>query len=314
MIDIHYFDNGAKKGNLKDLDKIRKKHPVWLDITAITKDEAELMRITFDLHPVTVEDLYRSRVRTKVEEFDNYMFCIFHGLTIKKKVVFYEYDFILGKNFIITNHKKEIPYYQELKKDLGRLSLHFRRGCDFLLSNYIHEVVESYFPVIEKIDEEIEELEEIAAHNASSDLVSRIFKLKKLIIAIKKTTFSQRDKISNLSKDEFSLIQDKTTPYFRNVYDHSIRVYDLIDSSRDAIANSYDVYMSSVTNNTNQVMKVLSVLTTIMLPLSVITGLYGTNFTFLPGAHSEYGFWAMSAIMLVTVVVMLIFFRRKGWF
>lgn len=315
MIEVYCLVNSAvKKISFNEINKYKNKHKIWIDVISISKEESEKLRRTFDLHPVTSEDLHKSRTRTKVEEFRKYLLCIFYSMSLKRKVTFTEQDFILGENFLITNHKKEYSYYQELKKDKERLFEFLQKGPDFLMCNFLNDIVETYFPIVAKIDEEIEELEEKSIHTPNKKVLTRIFKLKRLIIAIKKNTFSQRDKIAELGKEEFKLIREKTMPYMRDVYDHSIRVYDLIDSSRDAIANTYDVYMSSITNNTNQVMKLLSIIATITLPLGVIAGIYGTNFRNLPGAENPVGFWIMIGAMLIITITMVVMFKVKEWF
>lgn len=316
MIDIFYYDKSLKRAKSEDLNRLKNKC-LWVDVTNITKQEAEELEHVFDLHPVTREDLHKSKVRTKIEKFQKYVFCVFYGMALKKKakkVSFEEMDFVLGKNFLITNHKTPNAYYEWIKSDKEQLADLMKKGMDFLLCDFLNDMAESYISVISKIDIQIDEIEEHAAKDPNKEVMGRIFKLKKLILAIKKVSFDQRDKIADLAREESKFITEKAIPYIRDVYDHSLRIYDMIDSSRDSIVNAHEIYMSSVNNNTNQVIKVLSILATITLPYTIITGIYGTNFKFLPGSQHPLGFWAMNIVMVIFVVWMLFYFMRKKWF
>ena len=146
------------------------------------------------------------------------------------------------------------------------------------------------------------------------ELVKNILRLKRLVLLIKKSAFQQRDHISYLAKNNYKFISAKAVPYFRDIYDHSMRVSDFIDNYREAVSNTFDIYMSAISNRMNEVMKVLSVIATIALPLTVISSIYGTNFKILPGAEYIYGFWAMIITMFLVSIGIIYFFKRRGWF
>jgi len=313
MLDIFYFDKTVKKGTLKELSKIKSKQ-LWIDSTNITKEEAKIIKTTFDLHPLTTEDLLTTNTRIKVEEFPNYLLCVFYGIQKTKSIELLELDFILGKNFIISNHRKNIAPYDVIKKDKEKLERLFKKGNDFIFHKLLDNEIDNYFPVLEHIEDIIEHIEEEAIKKPKPKLLSKVLKLKRLIVQIKRITLPQREKISSLTKSEYKFISKKAIPYFRDVHDHAIRISDNIDNCRDAIGNSFDVYMSTISNNMNEVMKVLSVIATIALPLTVISGIYGTNFTLLPGSTFIYGFWAMIFAMILLSLGMIYLFRRRGWF
>jgi len=313
VIDIFYFDKNLKKGALKDLDKLKTKQ-IWIDIIDITKKEADLIKEKFNLHPLTTEDLFNSGIRVKVEEFPNYLFCVFYGIQKTKTIELIELDFILGENFIISNHRKEIPSYNELRNNKEKLENLFKKGNDFIFHKLLDSEIDNYFPVLETIDDQIEDIEEKVTKKTSPRLLTEILKLKRLIVQIKKSAFPQREKISFLAKRDHKLISKKAIPYFRDIYDHAIRVSDTIDNYREAVGNTFDAYMSSVSNSMNEVMKVLSIIATIALPLTVISGIYGTNFQILPGATVIYGFWIMIFAMILLGVGMIYFFKKRGWF
>lgn len=313
MIEIFYFDKTVKKGAAKDLNKLKNKQ-LWIDATNITKKEVDLIKETFSLHPLTAEDLYKFNVRIKVEEFPSYLFCVFYGIKKTKIIELVELNFIIGNNFLITNHQKEVESYSLLKNNQERLENLFRKGNDFLFHRLLDLEIDNYPPVLETIDDQIENIEEKATKQPKPELLTKILKLKRLLVQIKKVVFPQREKISFLAKNEYEFLSKKAVPYFRDIYDNSIRVSDAIDNYREAISNTFDAYMSAVSNSMNEVMKVLSIIATIALPLTVISGIYGTNFAVLPGSGFAYGFWVMISGMFLLSVVMIYYFRRKRWF
>jgi len=312
MLDISYFDGKVKKAEAKNLKKLKSKQ-LWIDITNITKEESELLKQHFDLHPLTIEDLLSSRVRVKIEEFPSYMFAVFYGVK-KENFSMIELDFILGKNFIISSHKPEIKSITDLKSDEKRMGYLFNRGNDFLFHALLDKEIDNFGPVLEKTYGEIENIEKEILMNPVPELLHKILVLKRHIMVIRKYTFPQREKISLLTRQAYSYISKKSLPYFRDLYDHTILVSDSVDNYRESIVNTVEVYMSAVNNRMNEIMKTLSVIATIALPLTVISSIYGTNFINLPGSHSHFGFWWMMTIMFFISMFTLLFFKRRNWF
>lgn len=311
MIDLFYIEDGVKKGDIRDIASLKEKN-LWIDSTDITKEEADILKDNFNLHPLTTEDLFNSHVRVKVEEFPEYLFCVFYGIMDNLELI--ELDYVLGKNFIITNHRKRIESYEKIKSDEKKIEELLKKGNDFLMHKLLDAEIDNFMPILEKIDDQIENLEEEVTRDPRQKLLTEVMDLKRQIVQIKKTTYPQREKISFIAKGNYAFISKKALPYFRDVYDHAIRVSDAVDSYRDAAGNVFDAYMSSVSNKMNDVMKVLSIIATIMLPLTVISGIYGTNFSVLPGAVSSNGFWVMIGVMIILVAIMMYFFKRKNWF
>ncbi|MFH1439512.1 MAG: magnesium/cobalt transporter CorA [Candidatus Woesearchaeota archaeon] len=314
MIEVFYYDKSLKTGSLKDISNLRN-IKVWVDITNITKEDAAAIKDMFELHSLTVEDMINSNTRIKVEEFPNYLFMVIYGIEKKgKNIGLVEIDLTIGDNFIISNHKANISSIELLKKNKDKIENLFKKGNDFILHKIIDDEIDNYFPILETIDNEIENIEEKVSAKPDQKILKDILSLKRQIITIKKAALPQREKISFLAKNDYRYISKKSVPYFRDIYDHAIRVADAIDNYREAAGNTFDVYMSSVSNSMNEVMKVLSIFATIALPLSVISGIYGTNFTTLPGANFAYGFWGMIIGMLIVCIGMLYFFRKRRWF
>ncbi len=313
-MDIFYLEEGKiKKAAVKQLSSLKNKF-LWIDVTDITKKEEMLLQKEFDLHPVTAEDLFKQEVRIKLETFPNYLFCVFYGVKEKKNIELIELDFVLGKNFLITNHKNDIDSCSELKKDKEKLKAVLLKGSDFVFHKILDMETDNYFPVLGKIDEELETVEEEISWASKPEQLRKILALKTEISTIKKHVLPQREKISYLAKEGHRYISQEAMPYFRDIYDHSIRVSDAIEHYKEMITAAFDLHMLGVTNSTNEVMKVLSIIATIALPLTVISSIYGTNFAYLPGAGRTYGFWIMLLMMLMLISSMIFFFKKRGWF
>ena len=300
---------------LKDLSEITTA-PTWIDITKITPEEAQLLQQKLDLHPLTVKDLSTTRTRIKIEQFPKYLFCVFYSVQKTKALKTLEVDVILAKNLLVTNHVQDIPAIIELHQDHKKLEFLFKKGkgADFLFYHLLDKAVDSFFPVLDGIDGEIETTEQLISKKVSSKVLQRITSLRKKVIYLKKITIALREKISGLTKGDNEFISKKATPYFRDVHNNSIRIFETIENSRESVSTISELYLSTVSNSTNEVMKVLSVIATMALPLTVISSIYGTNFKFLPGSSVSYGFWIMIAIMVSMGGAMLLYFRKRGWF
>ncbi|MBD3354623.1 magnesium/cobalt transporter CorA [Candidatus Woesearchaeota archaeon] len=317
MLDIFYLDNRRKlkKGKVEDLAKLKNKR-IWIDVTKITKKEADLLGKLYDFHPVTEEDMFQSHGRIKVEQFPHYLFCTFYGIrkSSKHKIELLPLEFILGKNFIVSTHKYKIESYEKIKQRESLIEYLLKRGVDIVFHRLLDEEIDNFFPVLEELDDQIEKLDEKITERVESKLLSKIVKLKKKIVEIKKITFPQREKISFLIRRKYKFLPEKSQPYFRDIYDHAIWVSDVVENHREAIGDTFDTYMTAVSNNMNEVMKVLSIIATIALPLTVVSGIYGTNFINLPGSESQNGFWIMMLMMGFIGIAMIIFFKERKWF
>lgn len=309
MIEIFYYDGGLKEAKISDLHKIKGKK-MWVDITGMTIEDRDMLMSKFQLHQLTVEDLFKSRVRIKIEEFPEYMFFVGYGI---KKDDIVELDFVLGKNFLITNHKPKLDSFTTLKENKSKLEGLFKNGLDFIFHWLLDYEIDNFFPFIDDIDGDIEEVDEIVIKKPKQATLKKIQLIKKRVNELKKVSFPQREKIANLAKKDYSFISRKAVPYFRDIYDNSVRLADSIESCRDAIGNTFEAYMSSVSNSTNETMKVLSIISTIGLPLTAISGIYGTNFKNLPGSDHPIGFWIMLTAMILFITVMIVYFKKREW-
>jgi len=317
MIEVLYFEKEVRKAEFskKSLDSLlRKKAKIWVDCTNANSDELSVLSDAFGLHPLTKEDLAKYHTRIKLEEFPEYLFMVMYGVLRKTKIELREFDLILGINFLISNHERRIDWLDKFKSDEKRVADLMKKGVDHLMHRLMDMEVDNYFPVLETLDDEIESLDENITKDADPKIMSELIHTKRSITKLKKVVFPQRDKISMLAKGSYRFISGELSPYFRDVHDHTIRVVDAVENYREMIGTSYEIYMSTISNRLNEVMKVLSIIATIMLPLTFITGLYGMNFDVLPGSHASRGFWIIVGFMVLLVVGMVGYFKKKGWF
>ena len=316
MIEVFYLDRRIVRAAfspalIKTLRRTGKK--VWIDMINPTEKEVDGIKRLFSLHPITAEDMLTVNTRAKIEEFDEYIFFVLYGVYKQRNIRLRELDFIMGKNFLVSAHKMEIDSFEKLKKNKKRLEELFKSGMDFVMHRLIDEEVDNFIPVLELFDDVIDKIEQDIIRSPDPHLLGKILDLKRRMSKIKKVIIPQQEKISFLAKNKYKLISPNCQTYFRDVHDHFYTVTDMIEDYRDALSSSFDAYMSSVSNKMNEVMKMLSIMATIMLPLGVMSGVYGMNFMFLPGAKSPEGFWVMIGAMMVLVVVMVTYFKKKGW-
>ncbi|MFC1690622.1 magnesium/cobalt transporter CorA [Nanoarchaeota archaeon] len=316
MIQVFYLNRKVEKVDfsrktLKALNKHNK--TIWVDMINPSLDELEAIRDIFGLHPLTVEDLHTRKSRVKVEEFKHYLYIVLYGIMKHREVELNEIDFVLGKNFLISSHLSDSEMFQKIEMHEERLRHLMKKGPDFLLHDLIDSELENYYPVLEKVDEKIDRLEEDITENPEQEHLNKLLELKRKILGIKRIAIAQQDKLALLARGHYAIISKESLAYFRDAYDHSVRVSDKIENYREAILGTFDAHMSSLSNKMNEVMKMLSIIATIMLPLTFITGIYGMNFLNLPGAKETWGFWGVIAFMFGLGVFMLIVFRIKKW-
>jgi magnesium transporter len=313
MINVFEFKNGEVLPK-QSLSHINSHSKYWIDVSSITQEEAELLQKKWNIHDVTIEDFQNTHARVKIEEFSNYLYMVFFGLHSDKHLHVSKIDIILFENIILTHHHDPITSISRLQKHLGILEKLFKEGKE-KIAHYILDVeLDAMFPKLEEIDDDIERLEKEILVQASQENLEKIQHLKRKITFLKKIINAQREKFSFIAKQGYKQIPKKFNPYFRDLYDHSILLSETIETQRELLSATFDTYMMMVSNSTNEVMKTLSIITTIALPLTVISGIYGTNFLYLPGSNSLLGFWVMIGVMIGISVSMLMYFKKRNWY
>lgn len=291
---------------------------IWVDMESPTEFDEQVLLDVFHFHPLTVEDCRENRHYPKIEEFPGYLYFIIHGVradTSPDRFNTIELDGFLGRNYVITYHHDFFRSIANVKQLLRTSPVMCQRGSAFLCHQILDQVVDYYSPVLDDFDERIDRLEEtiFTLKNPNNQILSQIMELKRSVLRLRRISVKQMDVVLRMSRGEFPLIPEEMRPFYRDVHDHLVRVVDLAESYRDLISGSLEAYLSVVSNRMNEIMKVLTIFSAIMLPLTFIAGVYGMNFDNMPELHSRYGYYATWTIMIAVAVSMLIFFWKRGW-
>jgi magnesium transporter len=290
---------------------------LWVDVEGATKEEEQMLIEVFGLHPLLVEDML-GETQPKLEEHDDHYYLIVHGLDLDHHsptdLRTVEIDVILAEGFVLTHHDRAVASVEFVIKRVRRDPRLMHQSPAFLAHAIIDHEVDRYLPLMGAYDYEIGDLElEIMKETRPKGVLERIFDLKHSLQRIRRVAIHQTDVLLRLSNGTMGRIPEEALPFYRDVYDHFVRVNDLTDSYRDLVSSSLDAFLSVQSNRMNEVMKVLTLISTIMLPLTFIAGLYGMNFDHMPELHWDYGYAFSWALMLVTAIGFVIFFRRRGW-
>ncbi|MDD5019536.1 MAG: magnesium/cobalt transporter CorA [Candidatus Omnitrophica bacterium] len=292
---------------------------MWLDLTDLDDADVDLLTTVFNLHPLTVEDLIMPNARTKVEKFTDYMFLVMfalepHGAGQRGKVKTLELDCCLGRNYLITCHTQPVMPLSVCKERVKKQSPVLLQGADMLLYSILDSCVDSYFPVISDFDNLVDEMSDELFRDPTQETLKKIYHLKNDVLSLRRTIGPQADVISLIQRGDFELISPSNTIYFRNIYDNLIRLNDIVGTSREIITGAMEAYVSVVSNRLNEIMKTLTVITTIMMPLTLIASIYGMNFKHMPELDHPLGYYSVLGFMVLVGILMVAYFKRKSWF
>ncbi|MCX6688478.1 MAG: magnesium/cobalt transporter CorA [Methanoregula sp.] len=270
----------------------------------------------FTIHPLILEDIFNAGQRPKMEDLDKYIYLSLKMLSCtntEKDIKIEHFSMIIGSNFLLS-FQEDVgdifdPVRERIRKD-GRIR---KFGPDYLAYALIDGIVDNYFVVMEKLEEQVEDLEEELLVNPTQASLQKINQLKKDMIFLRKSVWPLREVINNLERSESPLIKESTTIYLRDVYDHTIQVIDTLETFRDMVSGMIDIYLSGLSYKMNEIMKVLTLIATIFIPLTFVVGLYGMNFKNMPEIEWEFGYYSVLIVMVIMVAGMLFFFRRKKW-
>jgi magnesium transporter len=318
------FRNGSRRGVIHDLDRISDAigehgNLVWLDLVAPTPEQLELLRREFDLHPLAIEDAETAHERPKIEAYPGYVFLIVHPVGYETgRLVVHELAIFAGHRFLVTIHHEPAYAVAEVER---RWQLHDGElGGDsgFLLYTLLDTIVDAYFPITDRLEERINELQNglFAAHSDQNATLREIFNLKNEIHAARRAVHPMRDILQPLVRGDLKFFEREELAYYRDVYDHAIRVIDQLDSARDLINSALEIHLSLVANRQNEVAKQLTIIATIFLPLTYLTGFFGQNFGYMVnGIASPQTFWYLGiGSQVVGLTALLAYFRIKRWF
>jgi magnesium transporter len=293
-------------------------HIDWFTIDGV--HDLEVMQAIgnqFGLHPLVLEDILNTSQRPKVEEFDDYIFITIKMITFDStdgELWIEHVSLILGDGYVLSflENAGDVfePVRQRIKTGKGRIR---RLGADYLAYALIDTVVDNYFKTLEDLSEVIEELEEEVVGTPTKDTLRDVHNIKRQLISLRRSVWPVREATNALVRDELELIKPETRLFLRDLYDHTIHIIDTVETLREIVSGMLEVYLSSISNRLNEVMKVLTIMSSIFIPLTFIVGVYGMNFEHMPELKLEWGYPAVWVIMLAIAVGLLAAFRRRGW-
>lgn len=325
-IKITVYDYSPDYLKMHELEKVEECFPFietstlsWINIDGIRKADVENVCNHFGVHPLIQEDILSMNQRPKMDELDNILFCLLNMLYYNPKTHVVEQEqisIVMGKNFVISFQEDAArdvfnSLREKLKLNHGRLR---HGGPDYLCYTMLDMIVDHYFIVMEHLGDRIEELEEEVVRNSNKRSLAEINLLRKELIVLKRNTAPVRDLVNGFIRSDSDLLDDRSTKYFKDVYDHIIQAHDLTENYRDMMINMHDLYLNNVNLKLNEVMKVMAIVTCLLAPATVIGGIFGMNFESIPWLHNPYGFSIAVGMMLFIPIWMLWVFRRRGWF
>jgi magnesium transporter len=293
----------------------------WADLTSPTAAELDLLRQRFDFHPLTIEDCGHLDQRPKLEEYRNHLFLVTQGFSSKgdkvEQLDLQELHAFLGERFLVTVHETPIAALDKTWQRLAKEPKLLERGVDFAYYLVADGIVDDNFPILDCIADELEELEDSVLAAPQRKDLQRIFELKHHLVAMRKVLSPQRDVLGLLAKRGDAHVTERTAVYLRDVYDHLVRINESIEASRDLLGNALEAYLSAVGQRTNEIMKYLTIMSAVFLPLAFVVGFFGQNFDNLPffdnWIHSDRLMWAMVVTCVAVPAAMLTWFKGKNW-
>jgi magnesium transporter len=291
---------------------------IWIDLERQTPDADALLADVLKLHPLTIEDIWADRSRPKIDDFDNYLYVIVHGIGAAKhdKLDTVEIDVVIGPNWLVT-HDPAGLVSDDIGTELDHSARVLSKGVAWLAHALLDRAVDLYMPVVDQLDAEIEQLENDTLDHAGTprgrSVLIRILAFKRRLQQLRRMGIHQREILLRLSRGELDEIPTEALPFFRDVYDHFLRINDISEGYRDLVTSALDAYLSVQSNRMNEIMKALTLMSTVMLPLTFIVGLYGMNFKHMPELEWAWGYPAVIGFMLLVVTGILVWFRHRGW-
>ncbi len=295
---------------------------VWVDLQGETPERAnqskDILLNIFHFHHLTVEDCLETRNQPKVEAFPDYIYFIVHGVkpeTNSSNFVTKELDGYLGKNFVVTFHVERFKSIKKVKTQLRSTPFACQRGAAYLLHQILDQLVDLYMPVVDDFDNTINEIEDRAFRmkKGNTEILEEIMDLRRSVARLKRISSRQLEVLYRISHGEFPQIPQNVLPFYRDVHDHLLRISDLSENYRDLVSSLFEIHFNVTANRTNDIMKVMTIFSAIMLPLSLIAGIYGMNFENMPELKSQNGYFFTLGVMIIVAIGLLIYFWRKGW-
>jgi magnesium transporter len=324
-VSVHVYNFDEKRCDERDerdplqiLPLLSDSTVTWVDVDGL--HDIPLMEKfgkAFQLHPLLLEDVISTQQRPKVDDYGEVVFIVFRMLrydSAEHVVTDEQVSLVVGRNFVLSFQEGPGDVLdvirERIRQNKGRVR---RMGADYLAYAIIDAVVDNYFVVIEKLGDEVEKLEQQLIHKPQARMLQVLHHLKREMVFFRKAVWPLREVIGSFLRDSYRPITDATSLYFHDLYDHTIQVMDTIESCRDLLSGMIDIYMSSVSNRMNSIMKVLTIISTVFMPLTLITGVYGMNFDFMPELHWRLGYPFALSLMAGITIGMTLYIQRKNW-
>jgi magnesium transporter len=323
---ICYDKNGSLRTDLSQMDiAFALQDPqnlLWVDFQETPPEEDEpILRKTFGFHPLAIDDALQESNVPKLDDWGTYLYIVLHAISLDPQTAggihISELDVFLGGNYLVTHHDQKIEALDHTWASVQRDNRHLKNGADYLLHRLIDDLVSSYLPVIEGLDVMIDRAEDEIFDRPTTETLEVIFTLKRTVLHLRRIIGPQREVLNKLARDNYAVIDPLARVYFRDIYDHMVRLYDISESIRDLVGGALDTYLSAVNNRMNEIMKTLTLITTLFMPISFIASFFGMNF-FQPVAHLER--WTNAPAFLLTLLIivatslgMYAWMRRRGW-
>lgn len=295
---------------------------LWLDFMSEPTEVAEPILRSFNFHPLAIDDALRETHLPKIDDWGDYIYIALNAMNYKQEQGVFEseideLDIFLGKNFVVTIHDQLLSSIEDAWSVCQRDLRHVQGGPDHLLYRIVDALVGSYMPLVEQIDHQIDQIEDQVFDNPTRNTLEQIFALKRLLLSMRRIILPQREVLNKLARDDYRVIDPKDRIFFRDIYDHLVRLHDINESLRDLVGGAMDTYLSVINNRMNEVMKALAIITTLFMPITFVTGFFGMNFfepvAGLLGWTSETLFQVTLTVMLGLPIVMYFWMRRRTW-
>ena len=295
---------------------------LWVDFMSEPEEIAEPILRSFNFHPLAIDDALQETHTPKIDDWGDYIYIVLNVMNFRQEHGVFEseideLDIFLGKNYVITFHDQLLSAIEDAWSACQRDPRHVQDGPDHLLYRITDALVMGYMPLVEQIDRQIDHIEDQVFDNASRATLEQIFALKRVLLTMRRIILPQREVLNKLARDDYKVIDPKDRVFFRDIYDHLVRLHDINESLRDLVTGAMDTYLSVINNRMNEVMKTLAIITTLFMPITFVTGFFGMNFfepvANLVGWTTQQIFEITVGIMLAVPIVMYLWMRRRTW-
>lgn len=290
---------------------------LWVDMCKPTDDESFVLTHDFRFHPLAIEDVISERPRTKIDDYERYLFMVFHVVDFvgrEEGLKMTELDFFLTANALVTVHYDEHRIFDYLYSRAERDERLIGRGADYLFHAVIDTVVDNYNTILDIFEYEVDQIEDDVLGHSDEETLRSIFALRRDIVQLKRLVMPQKELLNQMTRKDYPLISGDLSRYFSDIHDHLIRVNETADTHKEILNSSLEIYYSSISTKTNEIIKVLTILTAVFIPPTFLVGLWGMNFKFMPELGLEHGYYYSLGAIVAVMIGMILIFRRKGWF